>query len=95
MGKRCLSNDEEHALELQCMYGLAREARSMRERLAERKEASEFMASKFLANRRTADMKVAAGQASTEHMEHTDRIVALQGDLQERRGKLENLERRQ
>lgn len=71
------------------MRGLAGEARSWWARVAELIEASKKNASKLMAKRRAADMKVVVEQEGTDYAELTALISQLESDLHEVKSKLD------
>lgn len=87
-GKRdaLVAKCDELALEVQCILGLADEAKSLRACMTELVESFKKMLPNVWAKRRTADMEMVAKQARTENMA---RIAHLKGDVHELKGKLE------
>lgn len=62
---------EENALKVQCMLGLANDARDLCARVAELKEASWVRKSEKKTEHRAVDMEVVAELALVERAEHT------------------------
>lgn len=80
---------EEFALKEQCIPGFAEQARCLRARVAELKEASKKKTAKMWAKRKTMDMEVVAELARTKRAEYTARSAQSEGELHERKGELD------
>lgn len=88
------ANCKEFALGVHYMPGFAKNARSLRTRVAQLKKASKTKASRMRANCRTADMGVVVEQARAERVGRTAQIAQLEGYLHELNDKFDILERR-
>lgn len=78
-----ITKRDKRVSEVQCLPGLANEAKNLDEPVAKMKEASKTKELKVRTKRKTAGMEVVTEQARTEHVEHTTRISKLKGDLHE------------